>query len=429
MSRLLRAMDVYAERFVDLELDALLPELPAMLLDGPKAVGKTATAQRRCVTVRRLDDRAAADVVRADPSVIAHDSPPTLIDEWQRVPEVWDAVRRLVDDRPVGGRFLLTGSAPLTGTHSGAGRIISVRMRPMCLAERLASQTTVSIAALLVAGDRPDIGGTSSLTLTDYVEEIMASGFPGVRALSERARVVALDGYLERIVDHDLAEAGFTVRRPAAVRAWLRACAAATATTASWERLRDSATAGVDSKPAKTTTIQYTELLTQLRVLDPLEAWSPGHNHLRRLAAAPKHHIADPALAVRLLQRSRTHLLRGDVRGVDVPNNGSLLGNLFESLASLTVRGGAQAAGAHVGHLRTRNGDHEVDFIVEGSEGVVAFEVKLGASVDDHDVRHLAWLRRQLGAELLDTVVINTGPTAYRRADGIAVVPLALLGA
>jgi predicted AAA+ superfamily ATPase len=428
MVRQLRPLDVYAERFVDRDLDALLPELPAILLDGPKAVGKTATAQRRCVTVRRLDERAAADVVRADPFVIAHDSPPTLIDEWQRVPEVWDSVRRLVDDHPIGGRFLLTGSAPSGGTHSGAGRIVNVRMRPMCLAERLATETTVSISALL-GGDRPDISATSTLTLTDYVEEIMASGFPGVRALSERARVVALDGYLDRIVDHDLAEAGFTVRRPAAVRAWLRACAAATSTSASWERLRDSATAGVDSKPAKTTTIQYTELLTQLRVLDPLEAWSPGQNHLRRLAAAPKHHLADPALAVRLLQRSRAHLLRGDVRGVDVPNDGSLLGNLFESLAALTVRGGAQAAGAHVGHLRTRNGDHEIDFIVEGSEGVVAFEVKLGASVDDHDVRHLVWLRGQLGADLRDAVVITTGPAAFRRADGIAVVPLALLGA
>jgi uncharacterized protein len=421
-------MDVYAERFVDRDLDALVPTLPAILLDGPKAVGKTATALRRSATVRRLDLRAAADVVRADPSVIAHDPPPTLIDEWQRVPEVWDAVRRLVDEQPVGGRFLLTGSAPIVSTHSGAGRIVNIRMRPMCLAERLASETTVSISDLL-AGDRLEIRGESTLTLTDYVEEIIASGFPGVRALSERARAVALEGYVDRIVDHDLAEAGFTVRRPAALRAWLRAAAAATSTTASWERLRDSATAGVDTKPAKTTTIQYTELLTQLRVLDPLEAWSPGHNHLRRLAAAPKHHLADPALAVRLLQRTRTHLLRGDVRGVDVPNDGSLLGNLFESLAALTVRSAAQAAGAHVGHLRTRNGDHEVDFIVEGPEGLVAFEVKLGASVDGRDVRHLVWLRDRLGADVLDTVLITTGPTAFRRADGVAVVPLALLGA
>jgi predicted AAA+ superfamily ATPase len=301
-------------------------------------------------------------------------------------------------------------------------------MRPLCLAERLATATTVSVAGLL-SGDHEQVRGHSELTLTDYVDEVIISGFPGIRDLGDRARTAALDSYLDRIVDHDLGEAGFTARRPAAVRAWLRAYAAGTATTASWERLRDSATAELDNKPAKTTTSNYTELLTQLRILDPLDAWLPGRNHFTRLASSPKHHIADPALAVRLLQRNRAHLLRGDRGGIAVPNDGSLLGNLFESLAALTVRTAAQAAGAHVAHLRTKNGDHEVDFIVEDDNGIVAFEVKLSGSVDNDDVRHLAWLRGRLGGDLVDAVVITTGSTAYRRKDGIAVVPLALLGA
>jgi len=421
-------MNSYVPRIVDTELDALFGDLPAVLLDGPKAVGKTATALRRCTTVRRLDVAAVADIVRADPNVVTHDAPPVLIDEWQRVPDVWDAVRRSVDEQPGGGRFLLTGSAPGAGTHSGAGRIVSLRMRPLCLAERLTTATTVSLAGLL-SGDHDLIGGNSTLTLVDYVDEILASGFPAVRALGERARTVAIDSYLDRIVDHDLPEAGFTVRRPAAVRAWLRAYGAATATSASWEQLRDAATAGLDNKPAKSTTITYTELLTQMRILDPLEAWLPGRNHFTRLASSPKHHIADPALAVRLLQRTKGHLLSGDLGGVSVPNDGSLLGNLFESLAALTVRTAAQAASAHVAHLRTRNGDHEVDFIVEGDNGIVAIEVKLSGSVDDNDVKHLIWLRSRLGSDLVDAVVVNTGPAAYRRQDGIAVVPLSLLGA
>ncbi|CAB4962053.1 unannotated protein [freshwater metagenome] len=132
---------------------------------------------------------------------------------------------------------------------------------------------------------------------------------------------------------------------------------------------------------------------------------------------------------MRLLQRNKTHLLRGDRGGIALPNDGSLLGNLFESLVALTVRTAAQATGAHVAHLRTRNGDHEVDFIVEGDNGIVAFEVKLSGSIDDDDVKHLVWLRERLGGDLVDAVVITTGPTAYRRKDGIAVVPLALLGA
>jgi uncharacterized protein len=428
VTRSVHRFDGYVPRIIDRELDAVFGELSAVLLDGPKGVGKTATGARRCATVRRLDDPTVAEVVSADPTVIKTDPSPVMIDEWQRVPSVWDAIRRLVDEDPSGGRFLLTGSAPMSGTHSGAGRIATMRLRPLCLTERLTTDPTVSIAELL-NGDRPTIGGRSELTLEDYVDEIMVSGFPAIRRLSERARTMALDGYIDRIVDHDLAEAGFTVRRPAAVRAWLRAYAAGTATTASWEQLRDAATAGVDNKPAKTTTTRYTELLTQLRILDPIEAWLPGRNHFTRLAATPKHHIADPALAVRLLQRTKSHLLRGDQRGIPVPHDGSLLGNLFESLTALTIRAGAQAVGAHVAHVRTRNGDHEVDFIVEGDHGIVAFEAKLSGSIDSNDVKHLAWLREQLGDELLDAVIITTGPEAYRRTDGIAVIPLALLGA
>src|SRR5690606_16701707 len=119
----------------------------------------------------------------------------------------------------------------------------------------------------------------------------------GLRRYEGRALTAQLDGYVERIVDHDLPEAGFTVRRPATVLAWLRAYAAATATTASWDSIRDAATSGVANKPAKTTTIPYVELLTALRVLDEIPPWAPARNQFSRLGAAPKHHLADPALA------------------------------------------------------------------------------------------------------------------------------------
>lgn len=221
---------------------------------------------------------------------------------------------------------------------------------------------------------------------------------------------------------------GFTVRRPAGVRAWLRAYAAATATTASWEKIRDAATSGVANKPARTTTFQYTELLTSLRILDPLEAWLPTRNHLARLTSAPKHHLADPALAARLLDRTREDLLTGADDPRMMPRDGTLLGGLFESLAALSVRTAAQATEARTGHLRTEGGRHEIDFIVEGGGTVLALEAKLAASVDDRDVRHLRWLGAQLGDDLADAVMLTTGPEAYRRSDGIAVVPLALLG-
>ncbi len=418
----------YVRRVVDSELDAVFPQLPAILLDGPKGVGKTATALQRCTTVRRLDVGAERAVVDADPSIVAADTAPVLIDEWQRVPAVWDAVRRIVDDDNTGGRFLLTGSPPARGTHSGAGRITSMRMRPLCLSERAVTATSVSFLDLL-GGRCPTPTGSCPLTLADYVDEIIAGGFPGMRRLSGRALGLQLDSYLERIVDHDLPEAGFTVRRPAAVHAWMRAYAAATATTTSWETIRDAATSGVANKPAKTTTITYTELLKTLRILDPVEAWTRSRNRFAPLTVAPKHHLADPALAVRLLKRTRAHLLTGNEGPVVVPRDGSLLGDLFESLVAQAVRTFAQAAEAHVYHLRTEKGRHEVDFIIERDGGVLAIEVKLTGAVDDGDVKHLVWLRDQLGDDLIDAVVLTTGPEAYRRADGIAVVPFGLLGA
>jgi predicted AAA+ superfamily ATPase len=241
--------------------------------------------------------------------------------------------------------------------------------------------------------------------------------------------VSALDAYLRRIVDRDLPDAGYNLRRPGAVTAWLRAYGAATGTTTTWDKIRDAATPNEGDKPGKTSTQAYTELLTALRILDPLEAWYGGFGHLGALGRSSKHYLADPALAARLLRRNEQHLLNGVDGPVSVPRDGTLLGALFEHLALLSVRVYAQRVGATVSHMRTSNGAHEVDAIVEGRNGeLLAIEVKLKSSIDDHDVHHLRWLRGKLGDDLTDTVVLSTGSDAYRRSDGVAVVPLALLG-
>lgn len=419
-------MKGYRRRVVDLELDALFGDLPAILLDGPKGVGKTSTAEQRCTSVRRLDDRADRTVIDADPSILGRDPTPLLVDEWQRVPDTWDVVRRLVDRDPAGGRFLLTGSAPTVATHSGAGRITSMRMRPLTLAERGVEEPTVSFAALLSGS--ATVQGRTGVGLERYVEEMVAGGFPGLRHLSGPALARQLDGYLARIVDHDLAEAGLVVRRPATVMAWLQAYAAATGTTASWDKIRRAATSAADAPPAKTTTQPYIELLTALRILDPVPAWAPTDNHLGALTRAPCHHLADPALAARLVKRSATQLLDGKAPDSVQARDGGFLGGLFESLATLSVRVFAQASNARVHHLRTEKGRREVDLIVETDDGVVGVEVKLASAATDAHVKHLVWLRDALGESCIDTVILHTGPEAYRRPDGVAVVPLALLG-
>jgi len=417
----------YQRRVIDDELDELFVQLPAVLLDGAKGVGKTSTAEQRCTAMRRLDVEAERQVVASDPAVLSTDARPLLIDEWQRVPATWDAVRRLVDEDPRGRQFLFTGSAPTTVSHSGAGRITSMRMRPLTLSERGVEAPSVSLASLL-RGDGT-VSGRTQVALPEYVAEMVSGGFPGLRHLEGRALTRQLDSYIERIASHDLREAGLAVQRPATVMAWLRAYAAATGTTASWEKIRMAATVATDAHPARTTTQPYIELLTALRILDPVPAWLPSNNHLGALTQSPCHHLADPALAARLVKRSATRLLRGDAPEPAQPRDGGFLGGLFESLAALSVRVFAQACDAQVHHVRTQMGRHEVDFVVESDDGVLGVEVKLASVIDTRDVRHLHWLRDKLGDECIDTVVLYAGPEAYRRTDGVAVVPLALLGA
>jgi predicted AAA+ superfamily ATPase len=422
---------LYLQRVVDEELEELASSLPAVAIVGAKGVGKTATAIRRATTVHSLDDPAQRSVARADPARLLDSAAPILIDEWQYVPECWDLVRRAVDAGADPGRFLLTGSASPADveTHSGAGRIVSVRMRPLALAERRVEQASVSLRELL-DGERPPVAGRTDLRVEDYVQEILHSGFPGMRHLSGRPLRAQLDGYLDRIIDRDFPELGHPIRNPTALRRWMTAYAAASSTTASFETIRDAATGGEGEKPAKTTTQPYRNVLERLWVLDPVAAWMPTRNRIRRLSSPPKHQLADPALAARLLGLDADALLSGGEVGPLIPRDGTLLGALFESLCTMSLRVYAQAAEARVFHLRTSAGEHEVDLIIEREDGrVLAVEFKLARDIDGDDVRHLNWLAGQLGDSLIDAVVVNTGEEAYRRSDGIAVVPAALIGA
>lgn len=420
----------YRRRVIDETLDELFPHLAAIALEGAKGVGKTATATQRASTVLSLSNPSEHAALAGNLDLVTQVPSPVLIDEWQLEPSVWNRVRRAVDEDSTGERFLLAGSAgvaPGIRIHSGAGRIVSMAMRPMAFSERGVSHPTVSLRALLAEPSRA-IAGTSEVDIPIYTDEILRSGFPGIRDLPERARNLQLDSYVTRMVEHELPENGISVRRPAALRAWLAAYAAATATNAAYSTILDAATPGESDKPSRQTAAAYREHLQRIFVLDPLEAWVPSFAPLRRLTYTPKHHLVDPAIAARLVGVDKSGLLRGDGSAMSA-SAGTWLGALFESLVTQSVRTYAIAAAATIGHLRTKNGNHEIDLIVEGqSRSCIAIEAKLSNVVDDHDVVHLNWLHRQIGERLVDRIVLYTGRLAYRRHDGVAVVPLALLG-
>jgi len=420
----------YILRTVDAQLRRLVDDVPAVAVDGPKAVGKSSTAARVARSTVNLELPDERELVVGDPGRLNRLARPLLIDEWQHLPVVWDQVRRAVDAGAPPGSFLLTGSAspvdqPL---HTGAGRIVRLRLRPMSLSERCLAAPTVPLSALLT-GDQPAVGGDSPVSLEQYADEITATGFPGIRETPPRSRSDVIDGYLATVIERDFPDAGHSVRRPTALRAWLRAFAAATSSLTAYTQILDAATPGEDDKPSKVATFAYRDTLERMWLLDELPAWG-GHNHLGALSRSPKHHLVDPGLAARLLGVNAASLL--DQPNPDrpaIPRVGTLFGALFEGLATLSVRVYAQANRATVSYLRTAKGTREVDLIVERDDGrILPIEVKLSSSVGDSDVAHLIWLRNALPGEVLDAVILTTGKAAYRRSDGVAVVPLALLG-
>jgi hypothetical protein len=257
----------------------------------------------------------------------------------------------------------------------------------------------------------------------------LRSGFPGLRSLTGRPLRTQLDSYLQRIVDRDFAELGYTVRNPEGLLRWMRAYAAASSGTASYEKIRRAAVGREEPAVSRKAAEPYRETLQRLFLLDPVPAWAPTGNRLNRVALPDKHQLVDPALAARLLDVGAQDLLNGTGPELVTPKDGGLLGALFESLVTQSVRVYSQAAEATVGHFRTQGGEREVELIVKGESGrVIGIEVKLAAVPQERDGKHLNWLERQLGDELLDKVIVTTGRNAYRREDGIAVVPAALLG-
>ena len=417
------APEDYIPRYLDEELRELFTQLPAIAIDGAKGVGKTETAQRWVEHVLALDSPEMGQLIAADTVNQLTKYATTCIDEWQNYPPVWDAVRRLVDQQTP-NRFLLTGSAtPVSGvdTHSGAGRIASLRLRPLSLAERPSTSPSVSISRLF-SGDA-EISGETNFGLPDCAKAICETGMPQIFRASPRARRILIDGYIQRIIDHDIPEQGVLMRKPQSLRAWMSAYAAASSTTASYSAILDASSPGEPDKPAKSTTQNIRELLTQLWILDPVPGWAPTGTSLKRLTFSPKHQLFDPGIAAALTGTTPETLLSGK------PGSMETFGQLFEALATLTVRAAGQAAEAKCYHLRTRAGEHEIDLILERYDGkVIAFEVKLATTVSENDLKHLHWLGKQLGKRLVERIVITTGQFAFRRPDGIAIVPLALLG-
>lgn len=413
------ASAAYVPRVVDAQLADLLRELSAVVVTGPRACGKTTTASRSAATVVRLDAEAQAAAFRADPDAALRGlAEPVLLDEWQAVPAVFAAVRRAVDLDPRPGRYLLTGSVTAELDHDvwpGTGRIVRLPMFGMTRRELAYGAERRTFFDRLVEGD--DLGDPSDQPdLRGYIELAAAGGFPRVAlGMSAPVRRTWLSSYLDDLVTRDAVEAERVTTRtrdPGRLRAYLEAYAVNSAGVPEQKTLYDHA--GV----ARDTALAYERLLTRLFAVERLPAWST--NRLKRLVAAPKRYVVEPALMMALARVTVDGVMR----------DGDLLGRVLDTFVAAQLRPEVpiSACEPRLHHLRTQGGRHEVDLLVDlGGDCVMGFEVKATAAPKPHDAVHLAWLRDELGDRFLRGVVFHTGPRTITLSDRIVAAPISTL--
>lgn len=414
-------MTSYITRVTDNELIERLGYMGAVLIDGPKACGKTATASRHVETVVHLDDDDERLRFQLAPDEFLAQPTPILLDEWQFEPGVWNRVRREVDKRQTNGLFVLTGSATPKDEvekHSGAGRFSVLPMRPMSLFESGHSTGKVSFAALLSGQEQPTLG--AQLSLRDMVSRIVVGGWPSLLGAEERTARLWLQDYISNVVEVDVPKID-TRRDPDGLRRLLAALARNVAQPVTTADLAKDV-GGESGRIADDTIAAYVKALRRLHLLDDSPAWQPHMRSRTRLRAAPVRYFVDPSLGPAAL-RVGTDELMAD------PN---ALGYHFEAMAVRDLRVYAQALHGRVESWRDANG-HEVDAVVTFGEGRwAAFEIKLSPVAIDSAAANLKAFSARVDQSLHGPpsclgVITASGPGG-RRADGVDVVPLATLG-
>lgn len=412
----------YIKRFADDILAERLKSAGAVLIEGTKACGKTETAKQAAKSVAQFDNDPQIKIkMQIDPKSVLVGEVPRLLDEWQVYPEIWNSIRHEVDARKLKGQFILTGSATPNSEskrHSGAGRFSVIKMRTMSMFERGWSTGEVSLSALM-NGEAP-ASNDVKFDLGEMAEKITIGGWPGLISENAAVGLQFAGDYITLIAEADLSRVSQRQRDPNKVKRLLQSLARNISTEASLAALsRD--TGGNDNELDDETVADYLSELERLMVVDHLPAWNTHIRSSDMLRKAPKRHFADPSLAVGALGLSVDKLL------ADL----NYFGLLFESLVVHNLRVYADASGGKVFHYRDSRGT-EADAIIEYADGTWgAFEVKLGIGAVDEAVVSLKALANKIDTDRVKapgalTVITGNG-FAYRRPDGVNVVPISTL--
>ena len=413
---------IYYKRFVDTKLAERLKSAGAVLIEGPKGCGKTETALRQSASVVRFDaDEQVKIKMEIDPKLVLKGETPCLLDEWQEYPQIWNYVRREVDKRRRKGQFILTGSAMPNDNvrrHSGAGRFSVIKMRPMSMYEKGWSTGEVSMAALM-RGEAPSSEPVSG-GIGELAEKITLGGWPGLIDESAAEGLRFVSDYMSLISEVDLSKVSDKRRDPYKVMRLFQSLARNISTEASLAALTKD-TGGSDRSLDDETVADYLSALERLMAIENLPAWNTHIRSSDMLRKTPKRHFADPSMAVGALGLSIDRLI------ADL----NYFGLLFESFAVKDIRIYADANGGKAFHYRDSRG-LEIDAVIEYTDGTWgAFEIKLGVGSVDEAAGNLLKFADKIDTDKIKppsalTVIIGNG-FAYRRPDGVNVVPLATL--
>lgn len=422
--------DGYKPRLIENRLDSLMQAFGCVEINGPKWCGKTWTARTRCATMTKLDDPSEREAAEMDPALALAGDAPHLVDEWQEVPEIWDAARRFVDDSGNRrGLLLLTGSTSLGKIerekirHSGTGRIARLSMRPMALCESGEGDARVSLKALM-DGKRL-VPARKETGLADVARWCCRGGWPANIGFSDAAAAETAAQYVQSVLDVNVIEDG---RSPETALRLMRALASNVSQAVTYKTLAKDMSAG-EASPDVDTIAAYLGLFDRLKLTEELYGWEPPMRSKARVRVKPKRYFCDPSLPAALLGATPEKLL----------HDAQTLGMLFENLVIRDLRvflSTYAGLGNKVSYYRDERG-LEVDAIVESEGRWAGIEVKLSDTKADEAAASLKKLRDKVvenpaarGAEpAFLAVVVGRGSLAYTRSDGVLVIPAALLGA
>lgn len=417
----------YRPRLIDNIIDSYLEAFGAVCVEGPKWCGKTWTSSYHCQSEIMLGNPDGnfqnRQLAQMSPSLVLEGETPRLIDEWQEVPQLWDAVRYKVDQNGNKGQFILTGSATPNHKgilHSGAGRIAKLRMRPMSLFESGNSSGDISLRDICEGRIEPKILG--EVDLRKLIDFIIRGGWPANQETTLKQAAYLPIQYIQAVLDDDVYRIDNVKRDKHKMELLLRSLARNEATTVTNKKLKNDIKEIDDEDIDVETVSAYLDVFQRLFLTDNQKPFEAKLRSSIRIKQAEKRHLSDPSLAAALLNATPEMLL----------NDLNTLGFLFEALCERDLKIYAESFDAELYHYQDYN-NNEMDAVIAMPDGKwCGFEIKLGANQIDMAAENLIKIKNEIkanGGIAPDSLCVICGLSnaAYQRPDGVFVVPITAL--